>query len=148
MWPFRKKRDGAFYYKVAGKRSSIDGMRACTELEKDTQFRWEDIDILLEPGPSGEPLAALEQRDSEAAVQSAFRRVFEMPEYDNGKGFTDSEVLQVVADFTIWVYELKKNIESSRTSAPPIPESASSSTEKNGSPSGSSNLAPSIAKQV
>lgn len=99
-----------FRYWDGSRMRSIDPMIPYRILDSHETFDWETHPLLIDPDDdSPKPDIKLSVEAMEITAD-AVRTAFEIPKYDNGRGLTEGELIDVLTVFTVWMTALKKNI--------------------------------------
>ncbi len=102
-----------FQYRINGQDKAIDpiaAMRVIQMEEPDLEADYIDISLIGEK-------ADTKQMEALTRILKACRAAFGLKEFADGEGYLDSEVLEVMVEFFIYLDELKKKSVTSPTSS-------------------------------
>lgn len=98
-----------FRYWDGSRLRSIDPMVAYRALDSHNEFDWETHPLLIDPPEDAPKLNIKLSVEAMGITADAVRTAFDIPQYKNGRGLTEGELVNLLTVFTEWMTALKKN---------------------------------------
>ena len=120
-----------FHYWDGSKYRTIDPMVAYRELDLHSEFDWETHPLLIDP-PEGESADTRLSVEAMGITADAVRTAFHVPLYEDGRGLTEGELVNLLTEYAEWMNALKKNTRPLPISPEPTePESSEAESDTN-----------------